>query len=130
MLPLSSDQPRPKPVALDDHARDNLRFIRETMERASSFTAVPGWGGMAMGITAIGAAAIAYRQPDSVKWLITWLAEAFIALSIAIFTTLSKARRVNLPILGSPGRKFVPRAKLRAVIRLPGLISSAALATR
>ena len=53
------------PVAIDDHARDNLRFIRETMERAGSFTAVPGWGGVAMGITALGAAAIASRQTTS-----------------------------------------------------------------
>ena len=107
MDPLPSHRPlRPAPVALDDHARDNLRFIRETMERASSFTAVPGWGGIAMGITAIGAAAVASRQPGSVSWLTTWLAEALIATGIASFTTLSKARRANLPILAGPGRKF------------------------
>ncbi len=107
MDPLPSDRPlRSAPVALDDRARDNLRFIRETMERASSFTAVPGWGGVAMGITAIGAAAVASRQAGPVSWLSTWLAEALIATGIASFTTLSKARRANLPILAGPGRKF------------------------
>jgi hypothetical protein len=107
MDPLPSNRPlRPAPVALDEHARDNLRFIRETMERASSFTAVPGWGGVAMGITALGAAAVASRQADSVSWFITWLAEAAVAFGIASFTTLSKARRANVPILAGPGRKF------------------------
>ncbi|MGA8074794.1 MAG: hypothetical protein WB995_15060 [Candidatus Acidiferrales bacterium] len=107
MDPLPSDRPlRPAPVRLDDRARDNLRFIRETMERASSFTAVPGWGGVAMGITAMGAAAVASRQPSATSWMITWIAEALIAVAIASFTTLSKARRANVPILAGPGRKF------------------------
>jgi hypothetical protein len=107
MDPLPSNRPlRPAPVAMDDRARDNLRFIRETMERASSFTAVPGWGGVAMGITAIGAAAVASRQPSAASWLITWLAEAAVAFGIASFTTLTKARRANVPILAGPGRKF------------------------
>src|SRR5271168_2483045 len=79
------------PVALDDHARDNLRFIRETMERAGSFTAVPGWGGVAMGITALGAATIASRQDSPLAWLVTWICEAVIAIAIASWTTYSKA---------------------------------------
>lgn len=108
MEPSPSHRPlRPALVALDDRARDNLRFIRETMERATSFTAVPGWGGMAMGITAVGAAAVAWRQTSPAIWLITWLAEALVAFGIASFTSLTKARRANLPLLAGPGRKFV-----------------------
>src|SRR5580658_9726100 len=96
---MSSHQPLPPrpvdPVALDDRARDNLRFIRETMERAGSFTAVSGWGGIAMGITALGAAVIASRQASSLGWLLTWIGEAVIAIAIAGWTTVSKAREAG-----------------------------------
>jgi hypothetical protein len=93
-------------VSIDDHARDNLRFIRETMERAASFTAVPGWGGVAMGITALGAAAIASRQASPSAWLITWIVEAFVAIGIACWTTYSKARRANSSLITGPARRF------------------------
>lgn len=98
---------RADPVALDDHARDNIRFIRETMERATSFTAVPGWGGIAMGITAIGAAVIASRQTSSLAWLLTWICEAAMAVAIAVWTTYSKAREAGTALLSGPGRRFV-----------------------
>jgi hypothetical protein len=108
MAPSEFRQPRPADtVALDDRARDNLRFIRETMERAASFTAVPGWGGVAMGITAFGAAVIASRQTSSSAWLLTWVVEAIVAIAIAVWTTLSKARAAGTSLLSGPGRRFV-----------------------
>ena len=73
---------RRQPVALDAHAADNLRFIRETMERAGSFTAVPGWGGVAIGVTAVAAAIVAARQGTPRAWLGTWLIEAPLAMGI------------------------------------------------
>ena len=97
----------PTPVALDDRARDNLRFIRETMERAGSFTAVPGWGGVAIGITAVGAAVIASRQTNTFEWFATWVIEASVAVAIAIWTTISKARSAGTSLLSGPGRRFV-----------------------
>lgn len=85
------------PPPLDQRAVDNLRFIRETMERAAAFTAVPGWGSVAIGGTALLAAAIAARQRTWDAWLTVWLVEAFLALGIALWAMERKARRVGLP---------------------------------
>jgi hypothetical protein len=104
--PHSSPRRDSGPVALDDRARDNIRFIRETMERASSFTAVPGWGGVAIGITALGAAEIASRQLSPRSWLVVWLGEAAVALAIAAWTVYSKARRAGSSLFTGPARRF------------------------
>lgn len=95
------------PVALDDRARDNIRFIRETMERAGSFTAVPGWGGVALGITALGAATIASRTSLPREWLLIWLVELTVAVGIAGWTTVSKVRRSGTSLLSGPARRFI-----------------------
>jgi hypothetical protein len=97
----------PDPVALDDHARDNLQFIRETMERAGSFTAVPGWGGVAMGITALGAAVIASRQISPLAGMLAWIVEGAVASGIAVWTTFTKARQAGTSVFVGPGRRFV-----------------------
>jgi hypothetical protein len=86
---------------------DNLRFIRETMERAGSFTAVPGWGGVAMGISALAAAAIAVRQPTLERWLTTWLLEAAFAMVLAVLAIKRKANAAKGPLLSAPARRFV-----------------------
>ncbi|MGB6715803.1 MAG: hypothetical protein WBE47_02510, partial [Candidatus Acidiferrales bacterium] len=109
LSPMSIPEPvhRPNPpVAIDDHARENLRFIRETMERAGSFTAVPGWGGVALGITALGAAFVASQQSTRTEWLTVWLIEAVVAVAIAGWSTLVKARRAHDSLLSGPARKF------------------------
>lgn len=104
-MPEPAHHPSP-PLAIDDHARENLRFIRETMERAGSFTAVPGWGGVALGITALGAAFVAAQQSTRTEWLVVWLIEAVIAISIAGWSALVKARRAHDSLLSGPARKF------------------------
>jgi hypothetical protein len=105
-------RPRPSPAdrldppALHDRAMDNLRFIRETMERAGAFTAVPGWGGIGVGLTALAAAVLAARQPTVELWLATWLAEATMALVIGGWALARKAHAANDPILSGPARRF------------------------
>lgn len=93
--------------ALHDRALDNVRFIRETMERATSFTAVSGRGQVVVGLTALGAAFVAASQTTPDLWLATWLAEALLALLIAVATTAHKARAVNVPLLSGAARSFV-----------------------
>ncbi len=102
MPPLA--QPKPPP-ALHDRAIDNLRYIRATMERATAFTAVPGWGQVVIGITALATAYIAAVQPTPRGWLFVWLAEAIISSLIAGWLMDRKARSLGVPLLSGPGRK-------------------------
>jgi len=96
-----------EPIPIDARAADHLRYIRETMESAAEFTAVPGWGGVAMGITALAAAFLAARQSTPRAWLMVWLAEVFVAIAIAAPAAATKARRANSSLFTGPGRKFV-----------------------
>ncbi|HTR20453.1 MAG TPA: hypothetical protein VMH88_06300 [Gemmatimonadales bacterium] len=94
------------PQPLSDRALDNLRYIRATMERAGSFTAVPGWGTVAVGAIALVAATLAARQPTSLEWLVTWLCAAVLGLAVGGWTMVRKARVKHDPILSGPGRRF------------------------
>lgn len=98
--------PRREPVPIDARALDNLRYIRETMESAASFTAVPGVGGIAMGLTALAAAALAGRYSSVDGWLGIWMAEALVAFGIGTLAMIRKARAAKTPLLSGPGRKF------------------------
>lgn len=99
--------PQHEPIPIDARAADHLRYIRETMENAAEFTAVPGWGGVAMGVTALVAAFCASRQATPGAWLTVWLIEAFVAVVIAAPAAATKAHRANSSLFSGPGRKFV-----------------------
>ena len=104
--PLPAARPL-EPPALHDRAIDNLRFIRETMERAGSFTAVSGVGIMAAGGIALTAAVAAARAPTVGQWVATWVGAAGTALVVSTALTVRKARSLGLPIVSGPGRKVV-----------------------
>src|SRR5690349_24916262 len=97
----------PQPVELHEHAMDNLRYIRQTLERAGSFTAVPGKGGVLMGLVALGAARVAARQAAVATWIAVWMAAAAVALTIGIAGAALKSRRFQMPLFSGPGRKFI-----------------------
>ena len=88
-----------------DKAGADLRFIRDTMERASAFTAVPGWGGVAMGMTALATALLAGSLPSR-AWCLTWIAGAIVAAPIGVVAIVIKARRSGVPLAGAPARRF------------------------
>lgn len=107
LAPRSNRPPLRRPIPIDSRAADHLRYIRETMESAAEFTAVPGWGGVAMGATALAAALLASIQTSPQAWLAVWLAEVFVAVAIAASAGATKARRANSSLFRGPGRKFV-----------------------
>lgn len=107
MTRLSQVDEGSEPIALGDRAMEDLRFIRQTMERGAAFTAVPGWGGVGMGLSAIAAAVVASGQPTSEGWLLVWTLEALIAVAIGGVAIQRKARRAELPVFSGAGRKFV-----------------------
>ena len=94
-----------EPPALHERAMDNLKYIRETMERATAFTAISGWGLVTIGTTALAASVISTQQKTFKGWLTVWVAEAVIALLIAGWSMDRKARAAKMPLLSGPGRK-------------------------
>ena len=122
---MSTPSPRPRrsePVALGDRAVDDLRFIRRTMERGPAFTAVPGWGGVAMGVTGLVAATVGATRSTPEGWLATWLAAAAVAIGIGAWSMRRKAHQAGLSLLSGSGRKFLlgffPPALAGAILTL------------
>src|SRR5205809_7412471 len=96
-----------EPVNIGDRAIDNLRFIRETMERSTVFTSVPGYGGILMGATAIVAAYLAYSQTSVRDRLFVWLTEAFLAFFIGLLAMWQKTKISKTSMFSSPARKLL-----------------------
>ncbi|MSQ42647.1 MAG: hypothetical protein EXR45_00345 [Chloroflexi bacterium] len=91
-----------------DHADalDELRFIRNTMEAAGSFTSVPGWATAWIGASALVTAMVASGQPTSDRWLAAWLIEATLAGVVGVLAVARKARRTGLAVTAGPNRRF------------------------
>ena len=123
-IPLPS-QPDPEPLRA--RADEHLRVIRSAMERAGSFTAVPGRGGAVMGIVALLAAAVAHRVPRDGRWVAIWLAAAAVAFAVGVAAIVLKSRRSGMPLFGGVSRRFY--LGLGAPLAV-GALLTAALAAR
>lgn len=107
VTPLRKQQDeRTGPVNIGDRALDNLNYIRNAMERSASFTAVPGYGGMLMGVTAVVAAVVANGQIYLRDWLVVWLLEACLAFAIGLLAMWQKSKIGKTSLLSTPARKF------------------------
>lgn len=104
--PLHRESP-PEPPALHARAMDNLAFIRDTMEKAGSFTAVSGWGMVAVGIIATIAATIASSQHSVLRSIYVWMVAAVLSPCVMLWAIVGKARRAHIPLLSGPGRKLL-----------------------
>lgn len=100
----------PVPLELERHAREDLRYIRETMARAGSFSAVPGKGTALVGASALAATLVARAartEAGEVGWLGTWLLELVLAAAIAGIALRVKARATGEDITAGPARRFL-----------------------
>lgn len=101
-------------------AADDLRFIRETLATAGSFTAFPGQGLMLVGATALAAAVLSKRMFLGSGWMEVWMAEAALAVGILVWAAQRKARRLGVPLVSAVARKLV-------LAMLPPLMAGAVL---
>lgn len=117
MLPRSDPA---APALLQDRAEENLRFIRETMDRSATFSAVPGAGGIGMGVLGLAAALLSARETTPAGWLLVWLAIAPLAAGVGVFFLMRKARATDTALARGAGRRF-------ALALVPPLLAGAAL---
>src|SRR5947207_3082673 len=103
---MSRREPQVAVSSFGQHAEESLQFIRRTMERSATFTAVPGLGGAGMGVIALAAAVLAANQRSAERWLVVWLLAAAVAASIGVTGMLRKAARLGAPLAGAVGRRF------------------------
>lgn len=120
MTPLSKQQR--EPLALHEHAQENLRFIRAAMESTTSFTGVSGLGYILAGISALLATWFAARQGSEGAWLAVWMGDLILAALVAFSLTAKKAFTQGSSLLSASGKKlllaFLPTMLVGGVLTL------------
>jgi hypothetical protein len=113
---------RSETPAIHTRAMDDLKFIRETMEAAATFTAVSGWGTVCIGVTALLATALSTTTESVTRWVFIWLFEAALSVGISVYAMARKARAAKVPLWSEPARKivfsFAPPLALGALLTL------------
>jgi hypothetical protein len=100
-------------------AQETLAFIRRTMESASTFTAVSGWGIVGVGITGLLASWLAWSSAVTADLRI-WIPAALVSVAVALAANVVKAKRTRVPLWSGALRKM-------AWVMTPSLVAGAAL---
>jgi len=87
-------------------AADHLRYIRNTIDAASTFTTIPGKGCLWMGGAGIVAAGLEAVPALSSRWLPIWLTAAVVSAAIALFYMEEKARSQGLSLRRTVATRF------------------------
>ena len=87
-------------------AAEHLRYIRNTIEAAQTFTSIPGKGCIAMGSAAIVAAVLESLPTLRDHWLPIWLAAAVLSAAVALFFMEEKARGQGLSLRRTVATRF------------------------
>src|SRR5262245_60365969 len=95
-----------RPTAIDAGALENLRYIRETIAAAGTFTTVPGKGCIGMGLTALVAAGLETVPQLASSWLQIWVGAAIMAAAVALFFMEEKAKAQGLSLRRAVARRF------------------------
>ena len=111
--------PSENTVQMDTHAAASLRYIRASMESATSI-AVPGSAGIAMGSVGLLAAVCSLAPGMRRYWLPIWLTAALVAAVAGGLLVLRPGSLIGLTSTGTPIRKF-------ALCLMPSLLAGALL---
>lgn len=91
---------------MHEHALDNLKYIRSTMESTTAFTAVPGYGMAIVGCSALVAAWLGAGAKSREAWLAIWTAEGMAAILLGFIALIWKATNSGVSLLSGPARRF------------------------
>lgn len=99
-----SSPPAPTPIGAS--AVENLRYIRDTIAAAGTFTTVPGKGCIAMGVTALVASGLESVPGLASSWLPIWVGAAIMACAVDLFFMEEKAKAQGLSLRRAVARRF------------------------
>ena len=105
--PISRHSGKPSNSIVDHQAENQLRYIRDVMSRATTFTAVPGKGMVLMGIIAVAASVVALNSIGTNIWIVAWLGAVLVAPVIGFVALVRKARRTGTSLRSGVGQKFI-----------------------